>query len=129
MTVYFGERPDGLIKIGYSGRAQHRVSVQRLKLLAFAPGGRKEEKEMHERFAAQRIGKSEIFRPEPELLDFIAALPATDPGITRVHLFIDNKLIEWMDSEYPEIGSRSGRVIFIVKSYLAHRRKRREGGE
>jgi hypothetical protein len=35
------------------------------------PGGRAEERALHERFAGHRIGRTEQFRPAPDLMEFI----------------------------------------------------------
>ena len=72
--VYFIQAggPDGPIKIGISYEVARRLySLQRsnplpLKLLATVPGGARLERELHERFAAQRL-HGEWFRCSDEL--------------------------------------------------------------
>ena len=86
--VYFMREPDGPVKIGithvgvvsttvYSVEnrrcAVESASGRLIVVLAQIPGSRWSEFELHQRFAHLRtIG--EWFRPEPELLDFIASL-------------------------------------------------------
>lgn len=78
--VYFLQRQDGLIKIGYSQDAKVRASQlhgpigQRLRLLATMPGGCEKEAELHKRFARHRV-RGEWFNPSPEITDFINSLP------------------------------------------------------
>lgn len=84
MAVYFAKGPGGLIKIGFSLSPHQRLGEMGLRskpvLLAniFAGHGlpfgkrcqadRAVEREMHTRFAHLRIGRSEWFRPAPDLL-------------------------------------------------------------
>lgn len=76
-TVYYVQRIDDLVKIGYTGRdLRYRLSNLRgdhgpLKVLATHKGGRAAEKAQHARFAALRVF-GEWFRPEPALLAHIA---------------------------------------------------------
>lgn len=76
--VYFVQGVEGgTIKIGTSVNVPSRVKQleshykQPLTVLATMPGGRAEERALHARFAHLRFGKSEQFRPEPDLLAFI----------------------------------------------------------
>ena len=79
--VYFVQRPDGMIKIGFSTRVRDRIdeltghSGVRLRLLATVPGTMKDEHAMHVRFAHLRQHRTEMFRPGNDLLRFIGALP------------------------------------------------------
>lgn len=70
MAVYFAER-DGLIKIGCSDSPKVRVGALHARLLAVIPGRYPEERQIHNRFAADRVD-GEWFRPSAELVAFIA---------------------------------------------------------
>lgn len=74
--VYFIQRADGNIKIGYSydplqrkGQLQTQYDCE-MTLLATLKGARVKEKELHGRFAAARV-KGEWFAPSHELMSFI----------------------------------------------------------
>lgn len=74
-TVYYVQRADGLIKIGFSAVPQARIVTLRrehgpLKVLATHKGGRDAERVQHRRFDHLRV-TGEWFRPEPELLAHI----------------------------------------------------------
>jgi hypothetical protein len=78
--IYFAravEIENAPIKIGFSDDIDRRLEQLEwryrtpLALLATMPGGREEEKAVHERFAHLRFGTTEQFRPAPELLAFI----------------------------------------------------------
>lgn len=77
--VYFAEREDGVIKIGFTSDVGRRLSELRKKyrstmdLLACYPGSKPDELALHERFAPYALG-DELFEPAPELLEFIASL-------------------------------------------------------
>lgn len=79
MPIYFAQATEGggAIKVGFSDNVPARIKQleahygRPLAVLATLPGGREEEREIHERFASLRFGKTEQFRPDPELLTFI----------------------------------------------------------
>lgn len=78
MAVYFVQAADGgPIKIGTSVDVRARLKQlelaykRPLAMLAEMPGGREEEGAIHERFSHLRIGRTEQFRPGPDLLEFI----------------------------------------------------------
>jgi hypothetical protein len=78
MAVYFVQAVDGgPIKIGYTENLTVRVKqleatyARSLALLRAVEGGRIEEHAIHCQFAHLRLGRTEQFRPAPELLDFI----------------------------------------------------------
>lgn len=75
-VVYVGRR-DGLIKIGTSTQVDARVRRQGIELIATLPGGERQERELHTRFAHLRAKQSEWFREEGELADFVAELEGT----------------------------------------------------
>lgn len=77
MTVYFAQRDDGLIKIGYtSNPIEMRMGQLRCEskmpvtLLGTINGNRRDERLAHTRFAAHRV-RSELFSPDRDILDFI----------------------------------------------------------
>lgn len=90
--IYFAQAVDGggPIKIGTSEDIPARIKQleatyrRPLAVLATMPGGREEERAIHERFSSLRFGKTEQFRPDPELLAFIgrplfvSALPVVE---------------------------------------------------
>jgi len=69
----------GPIKIGFSHIPFERLNVQmnwspvRLEIVAWAEGGRGEERALHERFSAFR-SHCEWFWPSPDLIEGIAAV-------------------------------------------------------
>lgn len=84
--VYFlrsGAR--GPIKIGKARDVQRRVdeikagNPYELRVLAVMPGGRAEERELHERFAHLRL-RGEWFRPAAELRDFVKQVRESQSG-------------------------------------------------
>lgn len=84
-TVYFAEKSDGLIKIGFAQDVEARMrqisgmAGSDLSILVTTNGGSIEEASLHRRFAsAKRHG--EWFEPTPELLNFIAELRAKESG-------------------------------------------------
>lgn len=79
-TVYYVQRGDGLIKIGFSSVPRQRVANLRrehgpLELLATHKGGRDAEQVQHRRFDRLRV-TGEWFRPEPELLAHVERINA-----------------------------------------------------
>lgn len=75
--IYFIQTASGSIKIGTTINLRARLTALAneyqapVSLLGTRPGGAEEEKEIHGRFAHLRLGKTEQFRPAPELLEFI----------------------------------------------------------
>jgi len=76
--IYFVQPTDGgPVKIGFSNNVAARVKElegfygRELVVLATFKGGRREEAEMHDRFSHLRYGRTEQFRPDMELMDFI----------------------------------------------------------
>lgn len=76
-VVYYVQRSDGAIKIGYTSNLTSRLSafsiVTPVVLLATMKGARKAERAMHRRFAADRLG-GEWFQPSPELMAHVELL-------------------------------------------------------
>jgi hypothetical protein len=96
-VVYFVQAVDGgPIKIGHSVDVERRIGQleadfkRKLAVLAVIPGGRIQEREIHDRFSHLRLGKTEQFRPAQDLLDFIGR-----PLLVSVN----PELVEAMDSE------------------------------
>lgn len=78
MAVYFAQPiGGGPIKIGHATVVHARIAqleehyCQPLALLATMPGGRAEEKEIHQKFHHLRFGQTEQFRPDPDLIAFM----------------------------------------------------------
>lgn len=77
--IYFVEREDGAIKIGWSSDVMRRVSELRKKvgtaaqLIACYPGDKPEELRLHDVFRESLIG-DEWFRPDACVLSFIDSL-------------------------------------------------------
>lgn len=78
MAVYFMQPIDGgPIKIGYSENVDRRRAEleahfgRSLAILAVVEGGRKEEREMHDRFSHLRMEGTEQFKPARDLMEFI----------------------------------------------------------
>lgn len=77
--VYFIQRADGLVKIGFSCSPSLRLSQLKtqhgcdMTLLATTQGARLREKELHETFTHDRI-VGEWFEPSDQLMKFIKAL-------------------------------------------------------
>lgn len=75
--IYFAQLDTGAIKIGTSRNVESRLDQLKsyygkpLALLGTMPGGRKEEREIHQRFGHLRFGRHEQFKPAQDLLDFI----------------------------------------------------------
>jgi hypothetical protein len=76
--IYFLQSVDGgPVKIGTTEDLAVRWKALEadygceLALLAIMPGGKDEEAEVHERFAAIRLGRTEQFRPTADLMAFI----------------------------------------------------------
>lgn len=78
-VVYFAEREDGKIKIGWSSDVMRRVFELRkymgcaVELRACFPGDKRKENALHKRFASARE-TGEWYEPTKELSDFIASI-------------------------------------------------------
>jgi hypothetical protein len=96
--IYFMQPSDGgAIKIGYtvndvdSRRKQlEPYYKQPLAILATIPGGRDKEREIHELFAEHRLGRTEQFRPAPEIMAFIGRPLLVDPNPAAVEMMSPN---------------------------------------
>jgi hypothetical protein len=75
--IYFVQLESMAIKIGTTENVSERLAQLEdlykspVSLLGTIPGGRREELELHRRFAHLRFGKTEQFRPAPDLMEFI----------------------------------------------------------
>jgi hypothetical protein len=92
-TIYFAQPTDGgPIKIGTTGDVESRLRQlethygRPMALLATMPGGRDEERAIHEQFAHLRFGRTEQFRPAPDLLAFIGRPLLVDPNHEAVEV-------------------------------------------
>jgi hypothetical protein len=81
--VYFVQARSGHIKIGIAVNPRKRMChlqshhPEPLRLLACIPGGRDMERALHKEFAAHRV-TGEWFKPAPELVERIRAMPLPD---------------------------------------------------
>lgn len=90
--IYFAQLETGSIKIGTSENVDARIRQLEghygapVALLATIPGGPKEERQLHERFSAFRLGRTEQFRPVREILEFIGlpVLVSQNPDAVEV---------------------------------------------
>ncbi len=80
-TIYFLRRPDGAIKIGFTGAATARSRVRaaqtyhdvELEVLAEGPGSEATDRALRARFAPWQL-RGEWFAPTPELMELVHAL-------------------------------------------------------
>ena len=91
--VYFMQPTDGgPVNIGFTDNvdARHRQLETHygrpLALLATTDGGREEEASIHGRFAHLRLGRTEQFRPAPDLMAFIGRPLLVDPNPDAVEV-------------------------------------------
>jgi hypothetical protein len=93
--IYFARLASGAIKIGYSADVETRIIALRStyaggqSLLATIEGTRETEREIHQRFAHLRFGRTEQFRPAPELMEFIG-----QPTVASVEQITPSEVIE-----------------------------------
>lgn len=67
--IYFGLGDNGQVKIGLTKRPSgRRGGEMHFTELCSVPGGHLTERMYHDRYAAERIGKTEWFRPSDRLL-------------------------------------------------------------
>lgn len=76
--IYFARiGPEGPVKIGHTANVEARLKTlgssygATLTLLKAIPGDEWDEAEFHARFDDYRLGKTEQFRPGPDLMDFV----------------------------------------------------------
>ncbi len=79
--IYFVQFPAGSIKIGVTNNLDHRLAGlashygHEPVLLHAMEGDIETEREIHGRFSHLRFGKTEQFRPGPDLMEFIGRPP------------------------------------------------------
>jgi hypothetical protein len=83
--VYYGAIDDNHIKIGCTTNPAHRWAGLRghygtFEVLLVEPGGTSVEVARHAQFTHLRVGQSELFRADPELMAFISQAQADRPG-------------------------------------------------
>ncbi len=112
VRVYFAHNQEvGAVKIGSSGDVNARLdalqiaSPHELILMGTLPGGRREEKRLHQLFDAMHM-RGEWFRATPELLDDVGRLLA-ERGTRRT---VADELIRRDNCRY---GLRDVRVLFV----------------
>jgi hypothetical protein len=106
-VIYFVKFPGSeTIKIGYTGWLPDRLQQLTyqydlegdVEVLGVLDGNRRKEKEMHERFADLRIGRSEFFRPGQELLDFIRCYAMNWHRYINAFIYGDKRRITFLYS-------------------------------
>ena len=118
MIYFMQSQGGGPVKIGHSLNVEARRKGLEahygtpLIILATRPGGRSEEAEMHARFAHLRLGRTEQFRPAPDLMKFIGrplfvgansdsveALPVAPNDHLKLFINLkgDHNQIEWLN--------------------------------
>lgn len=76
-VLYVIERGDGPVKIGFTtdlGRRMSEYNEGRSRLIAFCDGNQALERQVHERFAHARIGRTEFFERTDEIDEWIKTL-------------------------------------------------------
>jgi hypothetical protein len=84
-VIYFMQAEGGgPIKIGNTGNLDNRradlerISGRKQRVLATAEGGRTEERELQRRFDHLRIGRTEDYRPAPDLMEYLGLCAAAE---------------------------------------------------
>ena len=124
--VYFVQQgADGPIKIGTAvdvvKRLDHLMAANSAELVvrAIIPGGAEIEGELHIRFARHVI-RGEWFRPDPEIVEYMASLPAVllrDLKYRRKYkalLPLDEAKVIW---DNPELTSQEARALLTGWSH------------
>jgi hypothetical protein len=116
--IYFLRRVDGAIKIGTTEKYYTRQSsltrqFGTLELLGVMEGNRKQEQEIHKRFAHIRLNNNtEWFQPQPELLDFIAENTSHEVRTARdVTLKLSDKTYLLLKSFQNEQFAKTGKKL------------------
>lgn len=127
--IYFAQLPTGAIKIGTSENVDARLGqLERhyrhpVALLHTIDGGRDIEREMHERFGHLRFGKTEQFRPGPDLMEFIGKplLVGANPEAVEATESFSSKLVPvrfmMPPKAYEELTRQAERVGLSNSSY------------
>lgn len=148
--IYFAQAVGGgPIKIGCSVDVDTRIRAlehhykQPLVLLATMPGGRDEERMIHEKFAEHRLRRTEQFRPAAEIMEFIGRplLVGADPDAVEVMeteldrprqtafrfdeetMSMIDELVEYYSRESGKRITRTGVVEQAIRE-MAERRRR-----
>lgn len=87
--IYFVQRADGAIKIGFTDNFQNRLKQLEdqygaLKLLGLMDGGMREERWVHERFSRFRVEKREWFSNHADIHQYIADNTHLDIPVGRM---------------------------------------------
>jgi hypothetical protein len=111
--IYFIET-QGRVKIGYSNDPQRRFSdltvgcPTRCVLLAIIEGSMSDEKDLHERFKANRI-RGEWFELTPEISDFMASR-AIEPRVDAASSGNNHPLAQYLRANEIGVGEFSRMV-------------------
>lgn len=108
MIYFLQSLAGGPVKIGFTEDLDSRVRqleshyCQSLAILATLPGGRDEERAIHERFSALRIGRTEQFQPGPDLMAFIGRplfVSANPDTVEAMACFVKPMILQVRGSE------------------------------
>ena len=122
------------MKIGHSEDVDRRREQleshygRPLVLLKTLPGDREEERALHERFAEHRIGRTEQFRPAPDLMEFIGRPLLIGPnpdvvevmptsGLEPLRVDVPRELKDAIEEYVTEIGST--KTVYIRMLIIA----------
>lgn len=111
--IYFVQRADGAIKIGFSDNFQFRFRQLeskngRLELLGLMDGDLTTESEMHSRFQHLHFDKKEWFRDSQDLRQFIAVnTHMRIPDQTTTYVQVDTRVNEALKVLKELTGARS----------------------
>ena len=126
MSVHFMHATDGgAIKIGTAvdvDRRQKQLEClygQPLQVLKVRPGGEPEERAMHERFKAHRIGRTEQFRPGHDLMEFLGQPVLVDQNHDTVEAMPTKREGRFPASRYASV--KLDKAVVVQAKILAAR--------
>jgi hypothetical protein len=141
--IYFAQATDGgPIKIGTSDHPEKRVKDigarinKDMRIIGLTKGQIEEERKLHERFSNSRVGDSEWFMPDVELVEFIETLPKNmSPKPSHAWLskeeatdLLQSSLYRSMfcaDSEYLRVRKLQGTVTLYCRIDIERLARRR----
>lgn len=133
--IYFVQPVDGgPVKIGTTENLDARLKKLeasygcRLVVLSTTAGGRREEAEIHARFSHLRFGRTEQFKPESDLMEFIGLPPcpssASGPiatGTQSVMVYLSPRFHRLLRLAAADIGiSAKAFGEHLVMNHLEH---------
>lgn len=104
--LYWGLGASGDLKCGITKRlVARRGGEMHFKELVSVPGGRSLEEEVHQRYNAERIGRTEWFRPSNRLLTDLLVLCVQQGRVQSVHI-LQAIMLQRLRKHGPEEGGR-----------------------